>query len=308
MSRPMPKNVIAIFTNTCHFRCRFCAWGHYTSAFMKMWTLDQIKERLGVVFDHAEWLNVGGSGEIGLLPYFDELIDYLGTKPGKVVFTSNGHRLNNEAIRRHGNIHDIRISLHSVVEETYDDLTGTRGCLARTMDNVRKLAAKPRSYALRVGPVVTERNVRELPKLATFVVSAGVDEVELLALSTPEIPLAGKPYPEDLPLRDSEENWKAMKEAETIAKQGGVRFRGLMSDIERPVAVSHLIKTCKSPTEQVVINLDGTVRPCCFLDTVFGNILEQPFEEIWNSDAYNEFRRQVAAGECEACLVCRNWG
>jgi radical SAM protein with 4Fe4S-binding SPASM domain len=59
----------------------------------------------------------------------------------------------------------------------------------------------------------------------------------------------------------------------------------------------------------VYISWQGHVTPCCQRPdprTInFGNILEQPLDEIWNSDAYRRFRAELAAGRPpEACRTC----
>jgi radical SAM protein with 4Fe4S-binding SPASM domain len=61
----------------------------------------------------------------------------------------------------------------------------------------------------------------------------------------------------------------------------------------------------------VYISWQGFVTPCCQRPdprTInFGNVLEQPFETIWNSDAYRRFRGELAAGRppatCRACTM-----
>ena len=57
------------------------------------------------------------------------------------------------------------------------------------------------------------------------------------------------------------------------------------------------------------VSWQGLVTPCCQRPdprTInFGNLLEQPFEAIWNSDAYRAFREALAAGRPPAsCRTC----
>jgi hypothetical protein len=50
----------------------------------------------------------------------------------------------------------------------------------------------------------------------------------------------------------------------------------------------------------------GEVRTCCLNDTVFGNLFEKPFAEIWNGGPYREMRSQharlAAATGCGNCV------
>jgi len=59
----------------------------------------------------------------------------------------------------------------------------------------------------------------------------------------------------------------------------------------------------------VYVTWQGFVTPCCQRPDPrainFGNVLEQPFETIWNSDAYRRFRDELAAGRPPAaCRTC----
>ena len=66
---------------------------------------------------------------------------------------------------------------------------------------------------------------------------------------------------------------------------------------------------CWWPLRGAYISHDGGVTPCCMRmdpdDYGFGNALEQPMSEIWNSPAYARFRRELATGGipevCEGC-------
>ena len=66
---------------------------------------------------------------------------------------------------------------------------------------------------------------------------------------------------------------------------------------------------CWWPLRGAYISYDGGVTPCCMRmdpdDYGFGNALEKPMLEIWNSPAYARFRREMAAGGVpEVCKGC----
>lgn len=66
---------------------------------------------------------------------------------------------------------------------------------------------------------------------------------------------------------------------------------------------------CRSLWNSVYINSDGTVFPCSLAfrpSESFGNILNQPFSEIWNNENYRASRRMTADPEqvplpCKGC-------
>jgi len=73
---------------------------------------------------------------------------------------------------------------------------------------------------------------------------------------------------------------------------------------------------CHIPWQQMVIDADGTVNPCCYwsaygnLNPACGNLNETPLLEIWNGPVYQNLRRNMAKGDlaaagCARCLSLR---
>ena len=66
---------------------------------------------------------------------------------------------------------------------------------------------------------------------------------------------------------------------------------------------------CTMAWDHTVINVDGSVTPCCYLRPdmgdafVMGNALTTPFAQIWRGERYRAFRAQMLAGR-EAMPVC----
>ncbi len=73
---------------------------------------------------------------------------------------------------------------------------------------------------------------------------------------------------------------------------------------------------CHVPWQQMVIDANGTVNPCCYwsaygnLNPACGNLNETPLLEIWNGPVYQNLRRNMARGDlaaagCANCLALR---
>jgi radical SAM protein with 4Fe4S-binding SPASM domain len=69
--------------------------------------------------------------------------------------------------------------------------------------------------------------------------------------------------------------------------------------------------SCHWLWNSIVVNWDGSVHPCCShhdASLSFGNIFEQPFEEVWNGRRYREARRFVKdrSTSCDEniCFTC----
>lgn len=304
-----PGLVIAVFHYRCPYRCRFCSQRNY-KPLSPCWTFEQITHNLEPLWRDATIANIGGVGEVGILPYFYELLDYFIEHGVGAGFTTNGRYLDVPRVRR-ALINNIVVSLHTVHEPTYDDLTGTKGNLPTVLENIRLLAKQPRDYKLVVMGVTTERNVRQAPEVARFCKDAGVDVLRFE-------PLVPGEYDDDLPMRETAENLAALDEAALIMHDGKThvdrvhqRAHTATTQAHRKQLVAENMSTCKAPWTQTVIELSGNVVPCCFLGAcvTLGNVFETPWDDIWNGERYRAFRASVRAGENPHCLEhCRNWG
>jgi len=50
---------------------------------------------------------------------------------------------------------------------------------------------------------------------------------------------------------------------------------------------------CGNPWTHVRVDVDGRIYPCCFIDTVMGDLSAQSFDEIWNSGSYRNLRESI---------------
>jgi radical SAM protein with 4Fe4S-binding SPASM domain len=74
---------------------------------------------------------------------------------------------------------------------------------------------------------------------------------------------------------------------------------------------------CCWPWEAVAINPNGSVSPCCSVEEEkddFGNIFDQPFEELWNNTTYRMARdyirdkNQNLTNDRHVCIGCKHLG
>ncbi|MBN1308354.1 MAG: SPASM domain-containing protein, partial [Chitinispirillaceae bacterium] len=62
---------------------------------------------------------------------------------------------------------------------------------------------------------------------------------------------------------------------------------------------------CLAPWRTAVVDAQGTVSPCnCAPAVVAGNILQQPFETIWNGEVMRRWRTSMRENGNEHCRSC----
>jgi radical SAM protein with 4Fe4S-binding SPASM domain len=70
---------------------------------------------------------------------------------------------------------------------------------------------------------------------------------------------------------------------------------------------------CTMAWDHTVVNVDGSVTPCCYLrpdmgpEFVMGNVFETPFLSVWRGERYRRFREAMLAGRAgmPVCGTCR---
>jgi radical SAM protein with 4Fe4S-binding SPASM domain len=76
--------------------------------------------------------------------------------------------------------------------------------------------------------------------------------------------------------------------------------------LAEPAQPGESIWWCDFLWNRTYVTVGGDVRPCCVFGVpVTGNLLQQPFEQVWNNDAHRVMRqRMVAKKPVTACRGC----
>lgn len=62
---------------------------------------------------------------------------------------------------------------------------------------------------------------------------------------------------------------------------------------------------CGLPWTKIKVQACGKVSNCCFQEP-FGNILEKPFEDLWNCSDLQEIRNEIADGKLPRKCIANN--
>ena len=211
--------------------------------------------------------------------------------------------------------------------EVHDRIRRVPGAYDRLAEGVAEL--KRRQPATRVTGrcVVQRQNFRDLPLVIVAARSLGLDQVSFLpadvsttAFNRPE-PWNGERSSE-VALAPAEASELAALVEQVIADRAADFAGGFIA--ETPAKLRRIPQyyaalagngdlpavQCNAPWVSAVVEADGTVRPC-FFHQPYGNLREQPLEQILNSPEAVAFRRELDIRQnpiCQKCVCTLNLG
>ena len=287
-------------------------------------------ERLSGVFPTLQRAHLFGLGEPFLNPHLVHYVERLAAAGVETWTTTNATLVTEEsadAIARAGLAH-VSVSIDGASAETYARIR-RGGRLDEAVRGIRALVAARRRHGrprIVLSMVTMASNLRELPDLVDLCASCGGDGVFAEELYSYSHPAIEKVYArEHLGNVPREERREIFAEARQRASRQGVEFLSRVGSTPAatrarslpslPVAgapgsgaaAPPLPFPCSEPWATINVSAAGEVRTCCFNDTSFGSLLEQPAEAIWNGEAYGLLRRDHAAGRtpdgCGRCVT-----
>ncbi|MBI3547477.1 MAG: radical SAM protein [Elusimicrobia bacterium] len=309
-----PRYVTLGTHNACNAKCVFCLEGKYSR-----FTLDLYKnffeKRMGRFIRSAEKVTFTGFGEILWVPGIEEFLDYINeTLPEtEKIFTTNGTPLKPQIVERilKGK-YSIQVSLHASTAALHEELTVLPGQFEEILANIRSLSRQRdeqglgKRVHLELVNILTNRNLTDLPDFLRLAWDLGAQGVRC-AYVTMFIPdhIAMSPF-----FRQDEANRALEEAARTLSELKGrdplrpfdVRLPPRFGSAEPPRK-----DVCQDPWQQIYVELQGSVIPCCLWGDHIGNLNKgDDIERIWNSRFYKELRKGMASGDphpwCASCV------
>ena len=289
----MPFSISFEPTTACNLRCPECPSGlrNFTRP------TGNLKEDLfrRVIDELAPdlWaLTFYFQGEPYINPGFLDMVRYAADKGLYTATSTNAHFLDEEraeATVRSG-LTRLIISLDGTTQDTYAQYR-REGDLATVIEGARRVVEWKRRLKSRTPHVVFQflvvrPNEHQIPAARALYREVGVDD---LWLKTAQI---YDPH-DDHPLIPTQDRY--------------ARYRRNASGVWD--VKNKLADDCWKMWHSCVITWDGRVVPCCFdkdAHHVLGDLRTHSFSELWRSDAYNDFRRQLltARSSIEMCRNC----
>jgi MoaA/NifB/PqqE/SkfB family radical SAM enzyme len=325
----IPPRVIFIeITNHCNLRCETCTRTYLDREPLKSLSYEEfifIAEQ----FPEMQRVTLHGIGEPLINKKLPQMVRYLKARDIEVLINSNGTLLTpawQEKIVECG-LDEYHCSVDGAADETYTRIRGkdllpkVKAGLQGLLQTRERLGADTPRVSLWC--VATQENLAELPDLIRMAAQLGVPEVYLQRLvffaqepeaqygmALDELAIFGK---------EQVEQEGIIAECEALSEQLGIRLsasgaRDPRSSLASARSVNHMPwQNCTRPWSTAYVTANGNCLPCCispfatndYDSLIMGNIFEVPFAEIWNGEAYRNFRAKFLSPKPhQACASC----
>lgn len=321
----LPGDIVFEPTYRCNLKCAMCYQERDAAFAADELSLDQVKYVFTNHIKGVRKVNLIG-GEVFLRKDLFEIIGFFAARKTPVHITTNGTLINEENYGKLSmltNIQAIGVSLDGP-EDLHNKMRNSSQAFDRAVRGIR--LARKRFFVFLVA-VLSDENVERLTEIVETAYSLGLDNLILefeRKYTREDLKEAQEVlgYPEsDFRLRTSASKKTAysfslllenIRAAEKRARSLGMKIFYLPDNFLAEMQ-THYIKGnrlkgryfCRSMFKGRV-DSRGNVFHCYAIRKSFGNVLDKPLSEIWNSPEYLDFRKRLMGNNllslCETCL------
>ncbi len=275
-------------------------------------------------FPTLKHLHLQGLGEPMMHPRFYDMVEHAANKGIQVTTNSNFTLLNPQRADRlvTCGLDTLHISIDAATPALYERIRVRSHWdrLMRSFDLLFAARAKHQTAMphLHLVMVIMRQNLHELPALVQRASEWQMEEiwVQHLAHDFRESTLPARYAPlrayvneQTLLDEDLERIENYFSQARELAAQLGIRLRLPTPRLRAFPPGTPGRERCSWPWTGAYISYQGLAMPCCMVATPdrinFGNMAQKGVETIWNSEAFQNFRDQLASeSPPEICASC----
>jgi radical SAM protein with 4Fe4S-binding SPASM domain len=296
-------------TYRCNLTCGFCYAGCGTAGLPDGWsedramTDDEVCRVLDVVRRDARCPSVsftGGEPTLRAgLPRFVRHARALGLR---VNLISNGQRLDDARVAElaDAGLDSAQLSLEGPTAEVHDALVGKPGAFDRLWSGVEHLSA--RGVRVHTNTTLSRRNAPFVEDVVDLVAGRGLERLTMNLV----IPCGTAGSDAALPVRYSDAGALVQRARARAAERGVelVWYSPLPLCLFNTVAEGLGNRGCAAADGLLHVGPAGDVLPCSSFGhgESLGNLLRQPFDEVWHSRAARFFRaKEMMPRRCRGC-------
>jgi radical SAM protein with 4Fe4S-binding SPASM domain len=253
-------------------------------------------------------------------------------KKGKVNIVTNGTLIDDELINIFVNKKLLLLNLSiDVIGKTHDNLRNREGTFEKAVQKLEKLSAQREKHKfplIDIKTTILQNNLNEIVEIyklaqkykADFFTPSFLKECYLQQNSNLKEEFTKEFYTEKYPIKpyfDLNLFEEVYKELISISKKSRTKIRFYpkfnpkdeLAQIKRFYTkalyweVKDIYEKCLYPWANILITPQGNIYPC--LSYKIGNVKNQPLKEVWNSEKFIEFRKNLKKyGMFNACQAC----
>jgi radical SAM protein with 4Fe4S-binding SPASM domain len=280
-------------TTSCNLRCPQCPSGlrEFTrpTGMLQNKLFENLIQQLK---KYVHSLTFYFQGEPYLNPDFLNMVALANRNNLYTITSTNAHYLNEETAKQTvlSKLDKLIISVDGITQEVYEQYR-IGGTLGKVMEGTRAILEQKKILKSKTPHVVWQfvvfkSNEKQIEAVKQLGKEMGVDEVKIKTAQIYD-------FEHGHDLIPKEEKYARYK------KNNNGQFE----------IKNELLNQCWRMWQGCVITWDGKVVPCCFdKDAKYklGNLETDPFETIWYSEPYNQFRKSVlkSRNQIDICTNC----
>lgn len=316
--------LVLYLTDGCNSRCVTCDIWRNPRRNMARSLIEQIAAEVQPL--QIRWVVLSG-GEAMQHPHWDTAARLLRAAGARVILLTNGLLLRRQVEQVLASVDEVVVSLDAGTAPTYEAIRGV-DAFDLVLDGIRAVRAGGVPVTTRT--TLQQANFREMPQLIEAAHAADVNSISFLTVDVSNPFAFGARFEPDttlLPITEHHPPTNALTAAdilefEQILDEVEVRHAALFASgqiAESPAKLrrmAHYFRAvggalpfepprCNAPHTSVVVEVDGTLRPCYFLPTM-GRFQAgtMPLASAINSDVAQALRRAYRQGERDECARC----
>ena len=279
-------------TTSCNLRCPECPSGlrQFTRP-IGMLEPTFFKSTIDAVYQELIYLTFYFQGEPYLNPNFLEMVKYASEKGIYTSTSTNAHYLNEEQSAKtvESKLDRLIISIDGTTQETYEQYR-IGGNLQKVIDGTKHIIAAKKRLKSKTPHIVfqflvVKPNEHQLNDVQLLAKKLGVDEVVFKTAQVYNFENGNSLIPDNIKYSRYKKN-----------SDGTYSIK------------NKLLNQCWRMWSSCVVTWDGVVVPCCFDKDAkhqLGDLKQQSFKELWNSEKYQNFRQSILKSRQEID-ICKN--
>ena len=289
--RGMPVSISVEPTTSCNLSCPECPAGRKDFPRPRgEISLEEFQNVIDQLKSHLMYLMLYFQGEPLLNPEFFDMVSYAGQNKVYTATSTNGHYLDDDNAKQlvRSGLDRLIISLDGTDQDTYEQYR-RGGDIQRVLSGIRNVVKWKKELRssrpfLIIQFLVFKHNEHQIKDIKKLTKELGVR----LELKTAQV------YDHENDTLMIPENSKFSR-----YKRGGDGKWALKKPIRN---------RCSRMWDGAVITWDGRVVPCCFDKNAvhqLGKLDHLSFKDIWEGEAYKDFRKQILTDRSKID-ICRN--